>query len=66
MSQQEPDSSVTVLVPVTESELVGLRLRRPFGKPKLRVHRHSTGALMLRADERDRWALVQLYAWRYS
>lgn len=58
--------NVTVLIPVTEAEVVGLRLRRPWDKPRLRVHARPDGALLLKADEADRWALIQLYAWRHG
>lgn len=51
-------------VPVTEQELVGLRLRRPTSRPQLRVRQLENGALLLRAGEADRWALEQLAAWR--
>lgn len=55
---------LTVVVPVTEQELVGLRLRRPEGRPKLRVKRRPDGARLLVATEPDRWALELLTSWR--
>lgn len=51
-------------VPITEQELAGLRLRRPMGRPPLRVTRREDGALLLRAGELDRWALEQMVEWR--
>lgn len=60
---QQAGRGQQVEVPVTEQELVGLRLRRPADAPRLRV-RTLSGGMVLRAGALDRWAIEQMVAWR--